>query len=107
LKRRNINHLPALAGLRALLLLANEAPAAYDQLLPEVWRRWMPAILRLDFLDGWQGHRVLATRACRLAPREAADWASRVIDLENKEVESLSVLRKLPEQWDQSLGKRC
>lgn len=102
--RRNILHYPAKAGFRALLLLANEDQPAYNNLPCEVWKQWMPAILRLCFFDELEEHRLLTAKAFELAPSEAIEWTVRVINEENKEGDNLWILQKLPERWIAPLG---
>lgn len=102
--QRNILHYPAVAGFRALLLLANENPAAFEALPRDVWQRWMPAIFRLHYYDERYEHRLLTAKAFDRAPENAADWTIRVVNEENKEGENLWVLQKLPEKWDDGFG---
>lgn len=102
--RRNIKYHPAVAGFRALLLLANENPPAFDALPRAVWQRWMPAILRPHYYDERDEHRLLTTKARDRAPEEAIDWTIKVVNEENKEGDHLWILQKLPESWSDALG---
>ena len=102
--RRGIQYRPALAGVRALLLLANEKPVVFDSLSPEVWARWIPAIFRLRCFNEDSKHLLLAAKAFDRAPDHALDWTVKVLDQENREREDLWVLHKLPENWCAALG---
>jgi hypothetical protein len=102
--RKNIIYHPAVAGFRALLLLANEAPHLFEVLSEGVWKRWLPAVLRLPHFHELDEHRRMVSKAFERVPREAADWTARVVDQENKEGENLWILHKLPEQWIPELG---
>jgi hypothetical protein len=102
--RRNIKYYPAVAGFRALLLLANEAPSQFEKLPDEVWRRWIPAILRQHHYNELKGHRLLTAMAFQRTSREATEWTLKVIDEENEEGDNFWFLSKLPEQWSGELG---
>jgi hypothetical protein len=101
--KRNIRHHPAVAGFRALLLLASENTTAFDDLSREVWQRWMPAILRPHHCQERDKHRLLTTKAFERAPDDAAEWTVRVLNEENQEGENLWILQKLPEKWSTAL----
>jgi hypothetical protein len=96
-------HRPALGGVRALLLLAKEAPAQFESLSKDVWSQWLPAILRLPAYDEEDKFRLLATRAFREAPQDAIAWTLKVVQEENREGDNLWVLGKLPTERDSSL----
>lgn len=102
--RRNIRYHPAVAGFRALLLLANENPSAYEALPREVWQQWVPAVLRPHCYDERDEHRLLIAKALERSPEDAADWIIKVINEENKEGDNLWILQKLPESWSDALG---
>ena len=97
--RKNIIHHPAVAGFRALLLLAHEASGQFQALSAEVWAKWSPAIFRIHHYDEADKHRLLTTEAFRRAPLEATEWALKVVAQENKEGDNLWIFQKLPEQW--------
>lgn len=103
--KKNISHHPAVAGFRALLLLANESRAQFESLTEEVWRRWLPAILRHHYYDELAEHRLLLGQAFLYAPQEAVKWSLELLNLENKEDGNLWVLSKLPDVWSDELGK--
>jgi hypothetical protein len=102
--RPNITYHPAVAGFRALLLLANENASAFEALPCEVWRRWAPAILRPHYYDELDEHRLLSAKAFDRAPNEAVAWTLKVVNEESKEGENIWVLSKLPTRWNESLG---
>ncbi len=101
--RPNIKYHPAVAGFRALLLLANENPSAYEALPREVWQRWVPAILRPHHYSERDAHRLLTIQAFDRAPEEAVEWIIKVVNQENKEGDNLWILEKLPESWSAAL----
>jgi hypothetical protein len=94
---------PAVAGVRALALLAKEAPAELEGLPKEVWIRWLPAILRLHPYDEADEFRLLASRAFQKAPQAAVEWMQRVVREENREGENLWILAKLPAEREATL----
>ena len=94
---------PAVAGVRALLLLAQEVPSQFEGLAKEVWVRWLPAILRLHPFNQAAEFRVLTTRAFQVALQEAIEWTLKVIEAEDGEGDNLWVLQKLPARPDSSL----
>ena len=94
---------PAVAGVRALLLLAQEAPQLFDGLGKEVWIHWLPAILRLHPFNETNKYLLLVTRAFEKAPHDAVRWASKVVDEENREGDYLWVLQKLPRERNSRL----
>ncbi len=102
--RRNILYHPAVAGFRALVLLFNENQHVFRTLPCEVWRRWMPAVIRLRYYDGLQVHQMLTAEALNRVPEEATHWIVKTASQENREGEHLWVLQKLPENWDDVLG---
>jgi hypothetical protein len=83
--------------------LANEVPTHFEALDNDVWRRWLPAILRPSYYDELDAHRLLTRKAFDRVPQDAAQWTIKVLDRENKEGENLWVLSKLPDRWDNEL----
>ena len=102
--RQNNIHNPAIAGLRALLLLANESPSQFNTLACQIWQRWVPAILRCRCCDEQDAFRRLTQRAFEQCEAEAIAWAIKVLDQESKEGEPLWVLSKLPCPWPKTLA---
>lgn len=102
--QKDILYHPANAGVRALLLLANQARSVFDELPPEIWKRWIPAIVRLTYYDERDEFQVLAAKAFERAPVEATDWTMRTLNLEDAELEFLPVLHILPDHWSALLG---
>jgi len=96
---------PAVAGVRALLLLCKEVPTQFEGLPKDVWVRWVPAILRLHPYNEAAEFRLLTARAFQVAPQEAIEWTLKVIEAEDGEGENLWVLQKLPERPDASLQR--
>jgi hypothetical protein len=94
---------PAVAGIRALLLLSKEVPAQFEGLPKDVWVRWLPAILRLHPSDEDAEFRLLTARAFQEAPGEAIEWTLKVVEAEDGEGNYLWVLQKLPATLDSSL----
>jgi hypothetical protein len=102
--RRNFKYHPAVAGFRALLLLANLRPTVCEALPRAVWQRWLPAILRLHHYDDRDDHQLLTAKTFSLVPVETTDWTLRVIEEENLEGDNLWILQKLPDKWHPVLG---
>lgn len=77
---------PACAGYRALHLLAKLRPAQLDALDDDTWRRWMPIIVSYPRSSGVDDERfddLLINVAAQRAPAALAEWASRMIDIQN------------------------
>jgi hypothetical protein len=89
-------HRPALAGIRALLLLNKEAATLYDGLRENIWQRWLPAVLRLNNYGDTEAFHRLVARCFREAATLATDWTLKVIRAENREGDNLWILTKLP-----------
>ncbi len=100
----NVEYRYATAAIRALLLLANEARSDFDQLSPEVWLRWIPAILRCLFVDEMHECRLLVTKSFEKAPRETTTWTIKAIDFQNSSDSHLRILQQLPTVWTPNLG---
>jgi hypothetical protein len=94
---------PAVAGIRALLLLSREVPSQFEGLSKDVWVDWVPAIMRLHPYNEAAEFRLLTARAFQVAPQESVEWTLKVIVGENGEGDNLWVLQKLPTQPDSSL----
>jgi hypothetical protein len=94
---------PAVAGVRALLLLAKDVPSQFEGLTKDVWVRWLPAILRLHPSDEDAEFRLLTARALQEAPCEAIEWTLKVVEAEGGEGNYLWVLQKLPTALDSNL----
>ena len=94
---------PAVAGVRALLLLCKEVPSQFKGLAQDVWVRWVPAILRLHPFNEAAEFRLLTARAFQVAPHEAVEWTLKVIEAEAGQGDNLWVLQKLPARPDSSL----
>ena len=76
-------HRPDWAGLRALWVLAREAPAALDALPAETWARWAPVVVGYPcrFNEGRiERHRALARRAYSSAPDAVTSAVDQVIE---------------------------
>jgi hypothetical protein len=100
-------HRPALAGYRALVLLAHEDASALNGLSREIWMKWAPIVLRFPAAnikpDDDLGSRLL-TLAYQNAPDEIIRVLNARIDHENKrETEHLFILREVEQCWDRRL----
>jgi predicted NACHT family NTPase len=101
---KNVLHRPAYAGFRALRFLLNEESAALDALPEEVWRRWAPVTIGYQHSgasieDSADQHRLVEI-AYKHAPQEVLDSLLVVIDHQNRDIKSVSILRHIEECWD-------
>lgn len=94
--KKKVNFFPATAGIRALVLLQNEAPDTYTSFKYSEWTRWTATILRRPAYDETDAYRQLITASLLHAPNEVATWVIKCIENENRNHESLMVLYKLP-----------
>lgn len=101
--KKNVWSWPAMAGVQALILLAQEKPNTFDSLPREAWRKWIPAILRPHVSDDKDVHKNLFAAAFSKAPRATIFWLGKVIDLENRQNKYLFALSKLPDKLDRRL----
>ncbi|HEY5706555.1 MAG TPA: hypothetical protein VIS96_13385 [Terrimicrobiaceae bacterium] len=100
---KDIYHRPAMAGFKALLLLAKEAPAAFSQLQSETWKRWVPIIVAAPEFSHREQYVALAEAAYKAAPAETIDWLLRTIEKQNQ-TGYLSVLSRFEGIFDERLG---
>ena len=103
---KNLVYYPALAGYRALQLLADVDRGRLDSLSPAIWRRWAPAIaawqmMRSELDDNFVE---LLKRAYRVAPVEVLDTLLRVIAHENRELRRLSTTDAFECIWDERIA---
>jgi hypothetical protein len=90
----------ALAGYQALHLIAKVDRALFEALTPQIWERWMPAVIDRagDWLKGEdrQGQAILA-RAATLAAPAFMDWVGRKLSTELESDGRISFLHRLRE----------
>lgn len=100
------HHRPALAGYRALVLLANEHPRALLLLDDAVWGRWAAIILgcpvSVTIVGDEQPALLLVARACDVARDECIGALETIFARENMRQEHAHwfTLRKLADAWD-------
>ncbi len=94
--KKNITYFPATAGVRALVLLQEEAPDIYASFKHSEWARWTATILHLPAYDETEAYRELVTASLRHSPGEVVRWVIKCIENENRYYDSLMVLHKLP-----------
>jgi hypothetical protein len=94
---------PMIAGLRALVLLANENRERFDSLPADVWERWVPAIVRQHY-DQVVEFRFLLAVAMEKAPRETMREILNAIEYENNKGDTLWVLYKLDGKLKDGVG---
>lgn len=83
---RDILHLPAIGGYRAIRLLLDVAPERLAALSTEAWRAWAPAVIGLRNVVSGRDERApeLTQRAYAKAPVETIATILDVIDVENR-----------------------
>jgi hypothetical protein len=101
---KGIYHRPAMAGFKALLLLAKEAPAAFAQIPSETWKRWVPIIVAAPDFSQREEYKLLAQGAYKAAPGEIIDWLLRTIEKQNQEFGDLTVLGRFKDVFDEQLA---
>lgn len=100
----NVLYRPMLAGLRALLLLANEDRQRFDGLPVDVWTRWVPAIVHQQHYDESDEFRLLLTAAIEKVSPAATAEILKAVEKENQKGETLWVLYKLGAKFDAGIG---
>lgn len=100
----NVLYRPMLAGLRALLLLANEDRQRFDTLPIDVWTRWIPAIVHQQHYDETNEFRLLLATAIGKVPKAATDEILKAVERENRKGETLWILYKLGDNFDAAVG---
>jgi predicted NACHT family NTPase len=101
---KDIYDRPAMAGFKALLLLAKEAPGEFAQISSETWKRWVPIIVAAPEFSEHEKYAELTEAAYNAAPTETLEWLLRTIDKENQESGRLSVLGRFEGISDERLG---
>jgi hypothetical protein len=100
----NVVYRPMVAGLRALLLLANENRQAFDTLATDVWKRWIPAIVRRQHYGETEEFRLLLTTAIGKVRDAATLEILAAVSDENRKGETLWILYKLGKKFDTAIG---
>jgi len=104
---RNVLSHPAVAGYKALALLARESPGVLAELSQDVWRNWAPIIIGYPGTVSTDERESPHLRSVQLAYRAAPDVTIStllaLIDHENLSMGNLFVLRYLAHCWDERL----
>jgi hypothetical protein len=95
---------PMLAGLRALLFLANEGRERFDALPDDVWTRWLPAIAHQQHYNETEEFGFLLSIAIEKKPEAATAEILKAVERENGKGDTLWVLYKLGERLDNKAG---
>ena len=104
---KNIDYRPATAGYRALRLLFQEAPDFFFIITADVWKRWAPIILAYPTsgeAKDKEVHRQLIKLAYQYAPTEIIESLMLMIDKENREHDSISIIHEVEGCWDDCLA---
>lgn len=89
---------PAYAGYRAFALLAAEAPDQFEQIAPDVWKRWAPAIVTFPRSNQPEMDDRVLKRAATVASAEIERWiVAHVVacDARGESISWLSYVRPL------------
>ena len=100
----NVLYRPMLAGLRALLLLANEDRQRFDSLPIDVWTKWLPGIAQQQHYDETDEFRLLLKTAIEKVPEAATNEILKAVGKENRKGETLWILYKLGDKFDAAVG---
>lgn len=99
----------ALAGYRAVRLLASQDENLDDIIRPKDWKRWAPIILAYPTAIGIVGqdepHLNIVFQAYRHAPKEIIKTLNALIDKDNDEGNTIFIIRKMERCWDDRLKK--
>ena len=106
LERANVFNLVAHGGLIALHLLAAEAPALFEDLSPEVWTRWCPAVLGFPTVGDAPKFQSLSKELLSKAPAVATEWSVRIVKIEDSTQGHISILGRLPHPLPADVGRR-
>lgn len=102
--KRNVLHFPMVAGLRALFLLKHEIPNVFHELTADIWRRWVPAIVRHRYYNEVEPFRELVGAAMRKVPDAAIQEILIAVDTENRKGDTLFILHSLGKGFDDAIG---
>jgi hypothetical protein len=105
---KNIFHRPAVAGLRALILLLKEDPGFISSISTIVWKRWAPSVLAspTEFQSGDEKpHTELVKIAYQHAPEEIISALLIMIDKENSQFGHINITQRVRECWNDKLAK--
>lgn len=99
---------PAFAGYRALRLLLQEAPDFVSAIPTDAWKGWAPIIVAYPISSGAENeepHHNLVKVAYRYAPTEIIETLIVMIDKENRDQDSIFIIRKVEHCWNDRLAK--
>ncbi|MEA5567213.1 hypothetical protein [Anabaena sp. UHCC 0399] len=92
----------ALAGCRALQLLLKETPKFLEALSSEVWQRWASVIVGFPSNSQREEYYTELVKLAYInAPTETLNTLLLIIDKENKEHDSISILYKFDKCWNE------
>jgi hypothetical protein len=104
-----VSHRPTLSGFRALMLLIDADHTALDQIPDATWRSWGGVSLAFpggcDTDEEARDFRRAAEFLYQKAPGAFLDALRRLIEKEMRDHGNVFVLRRLPEDWDDSLAQ--
>lgn len=104
----NILYRPAYSGVKALRLLMDQNPASIENLKPEIWKKWAPAIIGSSFPGRAEEEEVLKSLAKKTydyAPDEIIKTLMVMIEKEDKKNGSISIIRLVDQCWDKRLSE--
>jgi predicted NACHT family NTPase len=108
---KDIIHLPAFAGYRALQLLLQEIPDFISSLPNDIWKKWAPIILTYPTSNSDSNdknveiHNKLIKLSYQYALDEIIQTLMVMIDKENKDYDHVYITRKVEGCWDSRLEK--
>ncbi|EGJ29269.1 hypothetical protein LYNGBM3L_67080 [Moorena producens 3L] len=96
---------PALAGCRAFLLLLNKDPKILDKIPSETWRIWAPVIIAFPVeSENYNSCIELVKRVYSKAGDQVIQTLDILIDKENQQFDSISIIRLFEKCWDDDLS---
>lgn len=97
-------HRPAMAGLKALLLLRSESPSTLDSFPVDVWARWALAVVAYPSMGNDDEPTLsLVKQTYERAPEAMVTAVLREIEHDNSQGDYLPVLQRIERCWDQRL----
>ncbi|MGO9689915.1 MAG: NACHT domain-containing protein, partial [Syntrophobacteraceae bacterium] len=103
----NVLDRPSYSGVRAFRLLMVRDPAFIENLSPEIWKKWAPAILGSPWSGDAHGEELLLNlvkKAYHQAPDEIINTLMALIEKEDREHGHIFSLRKVHVCWDDHLA---
>jgi hypothetical protein len=99
---------PAVSGVRAFRLIADKDPEFIENLQPEIWKKWAPAIVASlwpDDADDEDALKILVKKAYVHAPDEVLNALTIMVGKEDRQYGNIFIIERMESCWDSRLEK--